>query len=299
MLIDWFTVVAQLINFVILLVALKVLLFDRIVQAMEERRDRIEARRREADESRTEADEEAERLRRQRREIENEKSEILNEARREAEKRREELLDEARSEVDRQEQRWLDALHRKQDRLARHLQQSAGERIVDSTRRVLTDLADADLEDAVVAGFVKNVESLGEDERDSVAESLRSSDGAVLIRTGFELSEGRRDSVRDALRSLGAKDLDFEWERDSEILAGIQVETEVARIGWTIDGYLDELLEEFQRSVRATIDSAREPEDTEHEKKEPEDVEQEDTADTDDTEREDTGQKDAEEKTAS
>lgn len=257
MLIDWFTVVAQLINFVILLVALKFLLFDRIVQAMDERRDHIEDRRREAEEKRTEAEEETERLQRERREFESERDELLDDARREAESRRRELIEEARRGVDEQEQQWLEALRRKQDRLARHLQRQAGEQVVEATRRVLADLADADLEDAVVAGFVKSIERLDDQEREAVADSLDSADGAALIRTGFELSESRRESVREALRRLtGDEGPEFEWERDSTIMAGIQVETEVARIGWTIDGYLDELLEKFERSVRATIDSS-------------------------------------------
>lgn len=257
MLIDWFTIVAQLINFVILLVALKFLLFDRIVEAMNERSDRIEARRREAEEKRSEAEKEAERLQRERREFESEREGLLDEARREAESRRHELIEEARSDVDEQEQQWLEALRRKQDRLARHLQRQAGAQVVEATRRVLADLADADLEDAVVAGFVRSIERLDVEERQSVADSLASADGAALIRTGFELSESRRESVREALRRLtGDEGPEFEWERDSEITAGIQVETEVARVGWTIDGYLDELLEDFERSVRATIASS-------------------------------------------
>ena len=257
MLIDWFTVVAQLVNFAILLVALKFLLFDRIVEAMDERRDRIEARRREAEEKRLATEEAVERLQRERWAFESEKDELLEEARREAESRRRELIEQARQHVDEQEQQWMDALRRKQGRLARHLQQQAGEQVVDATRRVLADLANADLEDAVVAGFVRSVERLDDEEREAVAGSFAASDGAVLIRTGFELSESRRDSVREALRHLtGDGGLEFEWERDSRIMAGIQVETEVTRIGWTIDGYLDELLEKFERSVRATIDSS-------------------------------------------
>ena len=237
MLIDWFTVVAQLINFVILLVALKFLLFDRIVEAMNERRDHIEERRREAEERSAEAEEEAERLQRERREFESERDELIDEARREAESRRHELIEEARRQVDEQEQQWLEALRRKQDRLARHLQRQAGQQVVEATRRVLADLADADLEDAVVAGFVRSIERLDDEEREAVADSLASIDGAALIRTGFELSESRRESVREALRRLTGDDgPEFEWERDSAIMAGIQVETEVARIGWTIDG---------------------------------------------------------------
>jgi hypothetical protein len=39
-LINWFTVIAQIVNFLILVVLLKYLLYDRIIKAMDERRQR-------------------------------------------------------------------------------------------------------------------------------------------------------------------------------------------------------------------------------------------------------------------
>lgn len=44
MLIDWFTVGAQIINFLILLLLLKIFLFDRVVRTMDERQEKISAR---------------------------------------------------------------------------------------------------------------------------------------------------------------------------------------------------------------------------------------------------------------
>ena len=69
MLIDWFTVIAQLINFTILLVALKLLLYDRIVEAMEERRRTIEEQEERAEQARREAEERAEELEEDRHEL--------------------------------------------------------------------------------------------------------------------------------------------------------------------------------------------------------------------------------------
>lgn len=256
MLIDWFTVGAQLLNFVILLVALKLLLFDRIVEAMEERRARIDGERRAAAEAREEAEQEAEHLREERAALEDARDRFLQDARDDAERRRHELLQEARDEVDDEEHRWRQALYRRQDHLARHLQQQAGERVVRATRKALADLADTDLEDAVARGFVRTLAALDEEERDGVADALRPDDAPILVRTGFELSEATRDTVRGAVRDLVSdSDATVEWEHDSDILAGIQVETEVARLGWTIDGYLDDLLEGFTRSIRSATET--------------------------------------------
>ena len=59
MLINWFTVIAQIVNFLILVFLLKYFLYDRIVKAMDEREQRIQLRLKEAEEKKQEADQEA------------------------------------------------------------------------------------------------------------------------------------------------------------------------------------------------------------------------------------------------
>lgn len=59
MLIDWFTVVAQIINFLILVFLLKHFLYGRIINAMDQREARITSRLEEAETQRKEAENEA------------------------------------------------------------------------------------------------------------------------------------------------------------------------------------------------------------------------------------------------
>ena len=63
MLVDWFTIIAQIVNFLILMVLLKIFLYDRIVRAMEEREEKIRSRLQEAENTKTEAEREEEKLR--------------------------------------------------------------------------------------------------------------------------------------------------------------------------------------------------------------------------------------------
>jgi F-type H+-transporting ATPase subunit b len=53
MLIDWFTVVAQIINFLILVALLKHFLYGRIIKAMDQREERINSRLEEAKKKKT------------------------------------------------------------------------------------------------------------------------------------------------------------------------------------------------------------------------------------------------------
>jgi F-type H+-transporting ATPase subunit b len=56
MLIDWFTIAAQVINFMILLVLLKIFLFDKIKTAMDQRQTDIKQKFDTADEQKKEAE---------------------------------------------------------------------------------------------------------------------------------------------------------------------------------------------------------------------------------------------------
>jgi len=82
--IDLFTLVAQIVNFLILLVALKLLLYGRIVRVMDEREERIAARLNEAEQREQQAEGEKASYQEKRREVEQEREAILAEARDEA-----------------------------------------------------------------------------------------------------------------------------------------------------------------------------------------------------------------------
>jgi F-type H+-transporting ATPase subunit b len=59
-LIDWFTVAAQIVNFLILMALLKYFLYDRVVKAMDEREEKIHSRLQQAESLRQEAERERE-----------------------------------------------------------------------------------------------------------------------------------------------------------------------------------------------------------------------------------------------
>jgi F-type H+-transporting ATPase subunit b len=257
MLIDWFTVVAQIVNFVILLVALKYLLYDRVLEAMERRRREFAEREAETERLQKEAEREASHLEERRREMEANWENMIDEARREADERRRELLEEARAEVEQQERQWRDSIRARQDRLLAELQQSTGEQATAITRRALSDLADADLEGGMVAEFVGRLEELTEAHDDEVVQALRDEgeDVPVRVRTSFELTDVQRDEIRRTLRKLvedGHREV--EWERDPDLIAGVVVEIGARSIGWTIDSYLDSLRESFAEVVRRQIE---------------------------------------------
>ncbi|GAI08114.1 unnamed protein product, partial [marine sediment metagenome] len=100
MLIDSFTVIAQIINFLILVYLLKRFLFNRIIKIMDEREMQITGRMQDAEAAKEEAQKELEEQRRIREELQQKWNEMLAQAKKDAQKKREELVRVAREKID-------------------------------------------------------------------------------------------------------------------------------------------------------------------------------------------------------
>ena len=108
MLIDWFTVVAQIVNFLVLVALLKHFLYGRLIEAIDDRENRIARRLAEAGEKNKEAERRVEEMRAQAAEQERQRAEMLAQAQHEADDRRNEMIQtstrdraQARSQVER------------------------------------------------------------------------------------------------------------------------------------------------------------------------------------------------------
>ena len=114
MTIDWLTVVAQALNFLVLVWLLKRFLYDRVMRAMDRREAAIAERIRAADARMEEAEQEARRHREAREGLEAQRERQLRRARDEADDLRRSLEEEVRRELDEARARWRAELEREQ-----------------------------------------------------------------------------------------------------------------------------------------------------------------------------------------
>src|SRR5579872_6951434 len=100
MLIDWFTVGAQALNFIILVWLLKRYLYKPILNAVDAREKLIAAELAGADAKKTEAQKERDQFRRKNDEFDQQRAALLSKAAEEAKAERQRLLDDARKAAD-------------------------------------------------------------------------------------------------------------------------------------------------------------------------------------------------------
>jgi F-type H+-transporting ATPase subunit b len=246
--IDWLTVAAQIVNFLVLVWLLKHFLYGPVTAAMARREERIADRLQAAREREDAADRERERLHERMERLEDRRDAILEQAREEAGTEKRRLLEEARTEVDEMRRRWRRQLRDEQDAFVRQLRRETTEGFAELARKALSELADARLEDRIVETLFARLTGLEEDDRRQLRDA-----SDLTISTGFELGDERRERLRELIREdLGAdKTLDF--EQDRALICGIALTAEGRRLGWSLADYLDG----FERRLAEHVDRGR------------------------------------------
>ena len=254
MLIDWFTVVAQAINFLVLVWLLKRYLYRPILSAVDAREQRVAARLAEAEARERQAASAGEALERERVALAAAREERLAAAAREAAAERERLLEAARRDADAQRARLTEALALERENRLDALTTRLGAEVLAVAGQVLGELADEPIALRMAARCLERLRQLPPDEREALRAAMAHTDRPVHVRTAVELPEAMRHSYERALAELlpGAPRAHFEVARD--LMAGVELVSDGRRWSWTIDDYLRSL-ERLLREESAATDA--------------------------------------------
>lgn len=258
MLINWFTVAAQIVNFLILVVILRLVLYRPVLRAMAERErriaDRLAAARQHEERAQADADQYAWRLK----EIEAAREAMLTTARQDAEATRRRLTTEARAEVDNLKQRWLEALGQDRDDVLDQLAKSVGREAIEVARTALRHLAGADLVERMVDVYLQRLrEALAADEALRRAIMRGAEAGAILVRASAPLPESACHRIRTVLREeLGQVD-HISFETAGEMTFGMELRAGGRAVALTLDDYLVETSRRFAEFLDEELKEAR------------------------------------------
>jgi len=254
-LIDWWTLIAQVFNFLLLVVLLRVFLYKRIVRAMDQRRKKIASHFEAAEQKAAEAADRAEALQAAKDELDQQREAMLAEARQQADEHRKELLGEAREDVEARAQRWREELQRGREAFEQQVRAGAARGVCQAARAALADLADADLERAMVGVLVRRLDELTDESRRELAAAGK---GGVVVATARELPQADRDPVARAIKER--LDTDARFETDPDLICGIELRAGGLEVSWTVESYVEavgrQLAETVDQAVAAGADGA-------------------------------------------
>ncbi|MGR9044679.1 MAG: F0F1 ATP synthase subunit delta [Gammaproteobacteria bacterium] len=249
MLIDWFTVFAQLVNFLILMALLKHFLYKPILQALDNREKKIAGQLEEARKSKADAERERNEYVHKNERFDQQRADLLKQAQNDAEHEREKLLEAARAEVDKQREGWQQALQIERFSLHRDLMRQTQNQVFAITRKVLADLASESLEQGIVEAFIRRLHVVNESEKNRLTLAIQATSNPVVVRSAFELTPEQQSALNRAVRSVLAAEADIEFEAADELIGGIELSTNGHKLSWNIADYLASLEHSLDRAL--------------------------------------------------
>lgn len=245
MLIDWFTVFAQLLNFIILLGLLRWLLYKPILQVMAKRQAQLTEQWQTATDLQAQAQAALSQYRHQEREIQEQRASLLAEARAAADEERQRQLLTLREDIQAQREAWEADLQQEQNAFFHTLRHQVLQQVMAIAKQALRDLANQDLEQQMVARFCRQIQQLSPAQRQQI-QTLGAQPETILVRTAFPLDDADQQTLRQTLTTeLHLNSPQIIFTTVPELGCGVTVKLAGQEIVWSLEQYLDQLEQEL------------------------------------------------------
>ena len=238
MLIDWFTVGAQTLNFLILVWLLKRFLYKPILDAIDAREKLVAAELADAGAKKAEAQKDRDEFQHKNEDFDKQRATLLSKATDEAKAERQKLLDEAGKAADalsaKRQQALLDDAHTLDHAIVLRTQRE----VFAIARKTLGDLATVSLEERLGEVFTRRLRDLNGKAKETIAKALKSASDPALVRSTFELPTEQRAAIQNALNETFSADVHVLFETSPDLVSGIELSSNGQKVAWSISDYL-------------------------------------------------------------
>ncbi|MDI1250338.1 MAG: F0F1 ATP synthase subunit delta [Lacunisphaera sp.] len=238
MLIDWFTVGAQALNFLILVWLMKCFLYQPVLDAIDAREKKIAAELADADAKRAEAKKERDEFEHKNEEFDQHRAGLLTKATEQAKGEGDKLLGEARQAADTLGAKRQEALLREAKNLNQAITRRAQQEVFAIARKALADLASAKLEERMGELFTRRLRALDTDAKARLAGAVKARSEPVRVRSAFDLPEKQRAAIQQALNETLSADVPLRFETAPDLVSGIELTANGQKVAWSIADYL-------------------------------------------------------------
>ncbi len=244
--IDLFTLIAQIINLLILLFLLRKFLYIPVLKAVNERQREITDKLQAAEEARQTAIRSMQKSEKQMQKLEAQKQEILQQAHDEADNLAADLAVKARAEYLKMQEQWKQQLQAEQKNFEHAMQKAVAVQFNRFTQKALRQIADADINDLAVAALLHKVEKLPEAEREEYAAAFADKT-EIEIQSAHPLNAKLQSKLEDNLRKIFhlAAGTKFKFTHNAELIGGLCLLAGEQLVSWNLQEYT----QEFDRNL--------------------------------------------------
>ncbi len=261
MIIDWYTVIFQIINFLILVFLLRRFLYGPIVSSMDARKAKLLQKEEAAVAQKEEALSEAEAYRLKVAELRNREEELKEKALTAAETEKKKLLETARKETEEKRRRWEEELEREKESFAAKLRLFLAEKACAVSEKCLKDLSGQQLESLIWEKFLEKIGLLDGEERDKFRSAfkehhkpgaaLEDNDDSPVLLSVFEPSPDMKRELEAKIAAIvpDSKNLKITYQNDNSLICGLELIVGSYSLAWNISDYLQEIEADILKEI--------------------------------------------------
>ena len=243
MLIDWFTVAAQIVNFLILIWLLNRFLFRPIRSAMAQREQKMAEALHRAEQAEQQAQARTLALEREKAALANAREGLMADARQEVDRWREAAMDQTRQEVASLREAWMTSMSRERQAFLDRLKRQVAQQVVQIGEKTLRDLSDQGLNRQVLRVFLEKVS----DRRDEL--NTRAAKRGLVVQSGIPLDDRDTGTLTARLAEWFPDAAPVNFESHPELGLGIQLVVGDRTAAWHLADYLQDLEAEIMDNL--------------------------------------------------
>ena len=244
--INWFTVIAQIINFLILVAVLKRFLYKPILLAIDEREKKVRSQIANAEQIEAEAKQIKNEFQLKSDQLTQTKTQLLQQVYSQAELEKQQLENEARAQLLEHQTKWKAAFAEDQRKLLHASEVQIVSQVIKTSELLLTTLAEQTLEEQMIKQFLHRMVQLPEVEKAKLFEAAsRLPDSKINITTSFTVSTLQQKAIALAIEQFLAQKIEVNYNTDTSLISGIICIINGYKLEWSIA----EALEKYKTSL--------------------------------------------------
>ena len=142
-----------------------------------------------------------------------------------------------------------ESIKHEQRNLSAEIKRRTRDEVFAIVRKVLTDLASADLESQMTGVFIDRFKKLDTAEKEQMLSEVRKTRGELTVRTVYKLAPTQQKILTDILNNSHFGELKIRFETASDLISGIELVAEGYKLVWSIDDYLLAMEENLEKAL--------------------------------------------------
>jgi F-type H+-transporting ATPase subunit b len=238
-LIDWFTVCAQVLNFLILVWLLKRYLYKPVLAAIDAREQKVAARIVDAETQDKKTQAASDDLRQRNEAFDHEREGLMRKAAEQGAAERQRLFDSARQDSQLLRVKLAQQLDAERAELGRQLSARTQAEVFALTRKALSELAGTSLEDRMIEVLIDRLRTLPEQQKLALAGAA-----AVLVRSAQDPSAAVRTKLEAAIHECLDANVVVRFDTAPELIGGLDLSVDGIKLAWSVSDYLSTLAQD-------------------------------------------------------